>query len=916
MTTPQTLQTALDAASSVPALYNDDLRSVLIAPQAILHRPGKAGETSSIGTYVPATGGSYDIPDREPANMLDESSVGLFIENAELEVFARSIGVLGTVAPVSPYKNRLLSSQLNFKANGTAYPLSAELLGREVKIGDKVVYGATVSSTYHEHRSFVQDIVPVLSSAVTSAASGAGGNKSTQADSASASQVAGALNYITGAASAASYDDLNGGVIRTYTIVVIVGGDATSAKLQVISSDGLDDVASLTPAAFSSPTSIGSKGLTYTFAIDNGRPVDAGAPSSLFVVGQKWQVVAGVAFTAPTATSSGTYTGPVDDTIIITVTRGGRYAGSVEPQVTVTTAKSLDSSGPTNVTDPGTNIAVGTKGVLVQFNQTGLNKGDVYYIPVTAAAETNMRTLVLKDDLPTDLLGVSDGDLSIRVIDSLLSVRAERRDSSPLYNWTLSDPQIVVNTGITGTSTDGTLVDANGAIRYVPVKTGSMIVGYREWSYAATEQLVFITDPEDAIEKLGSIDSDNPAGYQVAQMLACSNGVPVGLIGVADPTSLSSWSDAIDAIKAAGKAYHLALASGDLAVINLLKEHLIDQNSSTNENYCYGVVAPDLPSTLPIVTASKTSDEETCLVAIVDNPGTAGTQYNYATSTNGLFVTNGVKAGDKLRTVYSVDAYGVESYTEFTVASVVNENTLIITPASSVPYSVPQRGEVHRNARAVDLFNYVIEQVGSLRSQYLTVCVPGVGYDINDIEQPGYALASNLAACLSAVAPHQPFNYYIIPGFSRVYGSGYYFQPNQMKQLEDAGVTVFDDDRAGNVFVRRTLTTDLDNPENSYIRNGHAIVLVLRNKLSTYRTQANRTGTVLAKMQLDTETAIGQIQAETKVTSLGSMVEGTPIVEIRNHASLPDQVVVDLTIERPYPLNDFTVNFLVPVGQA
>lgn len=916
MTTPQTLQNALDAASSIPDLYNDNLRSVLIAPQAVLHRPGKAGETATIGTYDPAVGGSFDIPAREPANILDVGSVGLFIENAELEVFARSIGVLGTVAPVSPYKNRLLSSQLNFKANGTSYPLSAELLGREVKIGDKVVYGATVGMVYHTHRSFVQDILPVLSASSVSAATAASGNKSTQADSASSSQVAGALNYIEGVASAAAYDDLDGGVNRIYTVVVIAGGDAASARLQVISSDGKDDQASITPAAFASPTSIGTKGLTLTLSINNARPVDAGAPSSLFVAGQKWQIVAAVAFTAPTATSSGTYTGAVDDTLIITVTRGGRFAGSVEPQITVTTAKSLDSSGPTTVIDPGTNVAVGTKGALVQFNQTGLNKGDVYYIPVVAAAETNMRTLVLKDDLPTELLGVSDGDLSIRVVDSLLNVRAERRDASPLYNWTLSDPQIVVNSGITGTSTDGTLVDANGAIRYVPVKTGSMIVSYREWSYSATEQLVFLTDPEDAIEKLGSIDSDNPAGYQVAQMLQCSNGVPVGLIGVADPTSLDSWSDAIDAIKFASKSYHLALASGDLAVINLLKEHLIDQNSPSKENFCYGVVAPDLPEVLPIVTASNTMDSLTCLAAIIDNPGTVGTQYNYVTSANGQFVTNAVKAGDKLRTIYSVDAYGVESYTEFTVSSVVNENTLIITPAASVPYAVPQRSEVHRTARAADLVNYVLDKIGTLRSQYLSICVPGVGYDTNDIEQPGYSLASNLAACLSAVAPHQPFNYYIIPGFSRVYGSGYYFQPNQMKQLEDAGVTVFDDDRAGNVFVRRTLTTDLENPENSYIRNGHAIVLTLRDKLSTYRTQANRTGTVLAKMQLDTETAIKQIEAETKVTSLGSMVEGTAVVEIRNHVSLPDQVVVDLTIERPYPLNDFTVNFLVPVGQA
>lgn len=916
MTTPQTLQTILDTSANIPAEYNDYLRAVLIAPQALLHRASRDGETESLGNYNPAVGGSFDIPDRQPANVLDEANLSLVMKNAELEVFARSIGVNGTVAPVVNYKNRLQSSAINFKNNGTTYPISASLLGREVKVGDKLVYGATVGPDYIQHSTFVQDVQAITSAAVVGAAAAGSGNQQTQGASASASQVAGALNWITGAASAASYNDLNGGVTRIYTVVVISGGDDTSARLQVISSDGRDDVASISPAAFSSPTNIGTKGLTFTWSLDNGRPVDSGAPTNLFVVGQKWQIIAVNAFTAPTATSGGSYAGEQDDTIIITVTRGGLYTDPNPPQITVTTSKSLDSSGPTNITNPGTNYAVGTKGVLAQFNQTGLCLGDIFHIPVTAIANTHMRILVLKDDLPTSLLGVADGDLSIRVIDEMLTVRKEKRDDEPNYNWTLSDPQIVVNAGITGTSTDGTLVDENGAIRYVPVVAGEMHVSYREWDFAACEQLQFITDPEDAIEKLGSIDPDNPAGYMVAQMLTCSNGVPVGLMGVADPGNLDSWSDAIDALKSADKCYHICLGSGSPAVINLLRDHLIDQNSSTKEHFRCGITALELPSTLPIVTEDTTLDSSTCLGTIEDNPGVANTQYNYVSSANGQFVTNGVKAGDKLRTAYTVDAYGVTSYTEFTVSSVVNENTLIIAPSSSIPYLVAQKMEIHRTARAAELVTYITDTVAQLRSKYLVVCVPGVAYDLNDVSQPGYALASNLAASLSAVAPHQPLNYCIIPGFSRVYGSGYYFQPNQMKQLEEAGVAVFDDDRNGNVYIRRLVTTDLENPENSYVRNEHAIVFILRDKLSPYRGQSNRTNSVIGKMTLDLNTAVAQIQAESKVVSLGSMIEGTPSVNVRNHAQLPDYVVVELQAERPYPLNDFTVSFLAPVGEA
>ncbi len=916
MTTPQTLDSVLQTSAGIPAEYNDYLRAVLIAPQAVLHRAGRDGETTPLGQYLPASGGSYDIPDREPINILDESSVKLYIEDAELEVFARSIGVSGTVAPVSQFKNRLLSSNLSFKANGTAYPLSSELLGREVKIGDKVVYGATVSSVYEQHSSLVQDILPVKAAAVVGSASAASGNKGTQADSASFSQVSGALNYVTGAASAAAYNDLNGGVNRIYTVVVIGGGDATSARLQVISSDGLDNQASIQPAAFSSPTSIGTKGATLTFSLDNGRPVDAGAPTNLFVVGQRFQVIVAGAYTAPAATASGTYSGTIDDTLIITVTRGGHYADPTPPQITVTTSKSLDSSGPTSILSAGTNVAAGTKGVLVQFNLTGLNLGDVFYVPVTASADTYMRTLVLRDDLPAVLLGVSDGDLSIRVIDERMEVRKERRDASPLYNWQLADPQVVVQPGITGTLTDGTLVDVSNSIRYVPVKDGSMVVSYREWDYAATERLVFVTDVDDAIEKLGSIEADNPAGYQIAQMLTCSNGVPVGLMGVANPTSVTSWGNAIDAVKAADKTYHLCLANGDYEVIKLLNAHLTQQNSSTVENFRVGITSLDLPATLEIVVASKTTDLLTCLATVTDNPDVSGTQYNYVSSVNGQFITNGVKVGDKLRTVYSVDAYGVQSYTEKTISQVINQNTVLVTPSFSVPYAVAQKIEIHRVAKSADLVEYAKTKVATLRSKYLQICVPNTAFDTNEIEQPGYALACNLAACLSGVAPHQPFNYYIIPGFSRVFGAGFYFQPNQMQELEEAGITVFDDDRNGNVYVRRLVTTDLDNIENSYVRNEHGLVFILRNKLSIYRGQANRVGAVLGKMILDAQTAVKNIAAETMVTQLGAMISADATVNIRNHATFRDQVVVEINGNRPYPLNNFTTSFLVPVGQA
>jgi hypothetical protein len=916
MTLVRPLSDALVVARAIPAEYNTHLRTVVIAPQANLHRESVDGEAAVIGSYNPSTGGSFDIPDREALFVLDIPSVKLLMRDADLEVYSRSIGVDGTVAPVGGYKNRLTASTLSFKA-GTTYPLSSQFHGRDVKVGDTVVYSATVSSTVYTHRTTVQDILAVVAAASVGAAASNGGNKAGQSASAAFSQVSGAINWVTATSDASAYNDLNGGVNRTYTAIVIVGGAPSSARLQIISSDGLDNQASITPAAFSSPTSIGTKGLTTTFVLDNGRTPDSGVPTSLFVVGQTFQVIAAGAFTAPAATSGGTYTGDSTYTLILTVTRGGLYADPLPPQITVSSSTGVDSSGPTSILSAGTNYAVGTKGAVVQFNLTGLNKDDIYYITVTAEADTQLRTLLLADDLPTDLQGVADGDLSIRVVEPLVEIRPFRRDQSPAYNWQLADPQVVVEAGITATSPDGSLVDENGVTRYVPVQAGTMVVEYREWDRNAASRIRPIVTTEDAISELVSVGLDNPAGYAAGKQLQCANGFEVGTIGVIDPSSVSSWGDAISAIAYAENCYHIALATDQVAVIDLLIAHLEQQNSSTVECFRVGVVSLELPDILPVVTPLTTSDAAVCLLTISDNPSIANTQYNLVTSANGKFITNGVKAGDKLRTAYSTDPYGVETYTEFTVSSVINENTLVTVTSSVTPYSIPQRGEIHRVATARDKGDYAKAIVATRRSKYLRICIPDSVVDSNGNTVPGYYLAASYAACLSVVAPHQPFNYFEIPGYSRVYGSGNYFQPSQLKEMEAAGLTVFDDNGDGLVHVRKSVTTDNSTQtlsEEVLVRQEHALIFVMRSKLSYYRGQSNNVPSVVAKMTLDAQGAIRLANSETMIPRLGGLIASDAIAKARPHASDPALAVVEITGSRPYPMDDFQVSFLTPVG--
>ena len=201
-----------------------------------------------------------------------------------------------------------------------------------------------------------------------------------------------------------------------------------SAVLRVRSASGLDDVATVTPT-IGTPVAIGANGLTVTFTLTEDA-VDSGVVVDQFVIGQKWEVTVQKAFVAVSAFSDAAagytvdtsedsslngdilarYTGTKHDTYIIEVTKGGLVSGGGDgyPEITVKTAKGLDFSGPTEIVDAdetGAIVPVGTRGVQVRFEAvSGFRKGDKFYIKVVSGVAGWVRRLILRDDMPTDML--------------------------------------------------------------------------------------------------------------------------------------------------------------------------------------------------------------------------------------------------------------------------------------------------------------------------------------------------------------------------------------------------------------------------------------------------------------------------------------------------------------------------------
>jgi hypothetical protein len=491
------LEQALRDSISIDTRLIASARPLIVGPKAVLHRYTNSTEkpTVSLGAYNSQFDQTYTWPGRKSTSIIDEDYAALYFTDAYLNYWNDYVGAGSTIAPVANYNNRIRSSTVNFKSHtnraGTSYARNAAFKDRDVKVGDIAYVRGTNSTTYEIWTTVAGFVNETVAASIASTTADAA-NKGSQSQSESISQVtATPVNDVGATADGSAYESsADGYLTRTYTITCTqssTDGDATTARLSVVSSDGGDNVSSVTPEAFGDPTEIGTKGLTVTFdqqgdtdlqnaAIANGYDPDD------FIVGQQWRVTVSQAWTAPTATSGGTYTGTSDTRYIVTVTRGGQVP-TVDAPTAAGTAGSASSGGSLQV---GTYYAVYT---LVNDN------GETYASPVSSSFST------------------TSGNLTVAFTMSNLSTElAAGADSANIYLGTSSSgPFHLYKTGVTTSPTS--LATAYSASTDTPPSSNTATVDARVGS-----------EPQITVSTTTGVDVSGPTNVQAkAQFVSLGN---------------------------------------------------------------------------------------------------------------------------------------------------------------------------------------------------------------------------------------------------------------------------------------------------------------------------------------------------------------------------------------------------------
>lgn len=961
---------------TAPAELQTPLRAHVSGPNAQLHRFSEADEKSEInlGPYDRFSDVAYTWPARAAGSIIDTDSVKLYVEDALLLYYEDVIGSDGLVAPVSGKKNHIRHASTVFASNGTAWPRSGALYDRDVQVGD-VAYIRGVADPdgdcdEHELWTRVDGLVSDTADETIFDGVTDTNNAGSRAAAATIEQTAGAENCVVAALpGSVDYSGYaSGHLSETYTIEVVkssVSGCA-AARLRVTSDSGTDNQYDVTPEDFGTYTDIGTRGLKVMFSIGTG---DCSLSASLadveqeeLLVGQKWVVAVTQAFEKTCVEAGSSYTGPEDDTYIIEVTKGGKFADL--PQVTITTTKGADASGPTTVTGANTEFAVGSYGLTAMFKDCGnlassssissaaaalgvgddalpgLRKGDKFYITVASGQNGPIRTLVLRDDLPEALRDVTDLDLRL-FIPSTVEVTQQRLSSPPLLNYTFTDTQLTVHAGLT--AYDPSWTDA-GVAMPLPVwdgldqttgrqlEFGTLFIEYREWLQDLTDQVVMVGSIAEIDTIPGQLDEDNPLKWHVYRALQNSNGTQVGCTAVSDPDSLPDWQDVLSRLQGRDDIYNLVPISYDAEVLQLFAAHVESESSPENGNWKGMFV--NLQATPSLQLVGKTSadaqslrptstDGNVVLAKLEDDPDATGLQYTRLTvpANNANFVTYGVRPGDAVRFMYTIDAFGTSQYSEFTVDRVLSESTLLLLAGHTEPISVAQKMEIWRPLSRDEIADTLVAQAQQYSSSRIVCTWPDiVGTGGN--AQAGTTLSAALAGLVSGIVSHQGLTHAEVSGFDDLASrTTDYFSASQLDRLAGGGIWVVAEDKDGTPYVRHAVTTDttgLFQREEMIRRNVDSISYLFLDTLRPYIGRANATPTLVKKLRYEVTKLLRRLSSTVYTEELGTQIiegaiatdaNGDPILRVHPLAADRIEIVLNLTV--PSPANNIELHLVI-----
>ena len=465
---------------------------------------------------------------------------------------------------------------------------------------------------------------------------------------------------------------------------------------------------------------------------------------------------------------------------------------------------------------------------------------------------------------------------------------------------------------------------------------GSLIIAYNALRLdvspaAANPALLNLDDVDDLEDALAPINTDNPLALMLYFMLINAPGVVVTGIGVdgtssANPTGTSvAYSKALSFLESE-EVYALAPASQDPVIHQLCMTHVDSASDPDAKGERIVFINPEMPGEgLPELAVSGTDGDSTAvtnefdtkiaslaadvLAAGVDPVGTIPVE-------DGLYLDI---ASDDVR--YNISAISGTKVT-IRVAFAPGENDDAFYSTSNLSGSLISE-TFSINVRGVDLvdsngdpdYTAIAEAYQGLGATYLNrrvvmVAPEMVGATIDSVEQriPGFYLCAAIAGMVGQQPPQQGFTNYPISGFTRPFGSNDVFKEGNMN-VGAAGGTywVIQEVAGGPLTCRHQLTTDLTSIETRELSITKVVDFTAKFMRAGLRNFIGKFN--ITQPFLDTLSTV--VQGQLSFLGESGVVIGGDLNNIIQDALAPDTVLIDVTLDVPYPCNYIRLTLVI-----
>jgi len=415
----------------------------------------------------------------------------------------------------------------------------------------------------------------------------------------------------------------------------------------------------------------------------------------------------------------------------------------------------------------------------------------------------------------------------------------------------------------------------------------NLYVEYTAWRAEFTKTAYTATDDLDLIG--GENTPENPLKYGVGLAMENANGSPIRFIAVKDPNELDSWREALARI-GRHDVYGLVPMTSDEAVLGLFEEHVKKWSSEEGgrERVLWASISP--PSTANVCPG------RTMRAVATEAPG-GGTYILQVKNGESAFLTDGIRPGDLVRFSFQVD----DSYEEYVVHSVLNEEALVVQARGDVPTG-NRHLEVWRRLQPCDMAQVIADRAKAYGSKRVRMVWPDRVSSQNGVIS-GEFLCAALAGLRSGCSPQQTLTGVEIAGILDVTRTDELFTDEQLDMMADLGVWVVAS-VDGVVVTQRGITTASasSGPEaydESVVSNLDAIIKELRVNLEEVM------GTAVSKQRI-TNLANARLRGvlnaltTTRVRRLGKRLLDSEVRAIRQHAYL-NRLVLSVRLVLPVP---------------